>query len=98
MRTVVERFAGAPIPGPMPVVMNQIVAKGFARRRALPQFVVQCRGNFGGLTVSDRGPSIGVPSAREVGLADCALVNLSNRLLQIRERAALSAHLQHALV
>src|ERR1035437_6968905 len=90
--TVVERFAGAPVPEPMPVVMDQVAAVGAARGRALPELVVQPAGDRFGLTASDGESLIGVPSAGKVGLADETSVDFLDRLLHVGERPALVAH------
>src|SRR6202012_777218 len=41
MRSVIERFACAIKPAPMPVVMHQIVYERTSRSRTLPKFVIQ---------------------------------------------------------
>ena len=82
MGAIVERFTGAPVPEPMPIVMNDIVVVRAPRRRSLPQFIIEPRGHGSRFSVANRGALVVVPGAAKIGPANRAAVQLFYRLLQ----------------
>src|SRR5205823_6484922 len=98
VRAVVADLAGAPAPEPMPVVMDDIVVVRSVGRRALPQLVVQVGRDGRHFPAADRGASVGIPRACEVGLPDRTLPDRLDDLDRARRGALLSPHLHHALV
>src|SRR5712671_1039835 len=98
MRAVVERFARAVKPAPMPVVMNEIVNEWTARSRTLPEIVIQPFGNRRWFTVADGHTMIRIPTFAKISFADEAIVNLRNDFAHVPGRTALRAHLHDALI
>src|SRR5712664_3163077 len=70
MRAVVERFARAVKPAPMPVVMNEIVYVWTARSRTLPEIIIQPRGNRRWFAVADGQTMIRIPAFPKISFAD----------------------------
>src|SRR5207302_3097939 len=71
---VVAEFARAPMPEPVPVVVQNVVVEGTFRSWTLPKRVVQPLGDGGRLAVANRATTIRVPRAGEEDLADLAFV------------------------
>ena len=98
VRAVVADLAGSPPLEPVPVVVHDVVAIRRARRRSLPQLVIQ------GWTA--RAPAcrarsrarVGVPGAHEIRASDRAVLDRLERLDRSRRRALLRAHLHDAPV
>ena len=93
MGAVVARLRGAPVPEPVPVVVDHVVLVGAARGRALPQVVVEGRRHLDELPAADGAAVVGVPAPGEVGPTDHPLAQPLHGLDGPRERAALGAHL-----
>src|SRR2546421_6308761 len=70
MRAVVERFAGAVNPAPMPVVMNEIVNEWTARSWTLPEIIIQPFGNRRWFAVADGRTTIRIPTFAKISFAD----------------------------
>src|SRR4029077_5857813 len=98
VRPVVADLARAPVREPVPVVVDDVVAIRGARRRPLPELVVEIRGNGRGLSLADADARVGVPTAREIRGADLATPNVVQRLEEMRPRARLSAQLDPSVV
>ena len=80
MRTVVQRFAGAPDAEPVPVVRLHIVLVGLARCWSLPQVPIQGGRHGSGFSDADRLARVVVPALRVISPPDDAGVNLVNDL------------------
>src|SRR5204862_4471722 len=70
MRAVVADLARAPAAEPMPVVVNHVVAVGRARRRPLPQLVIEVSRCRRGLAPPDGRAAVRIPGAGEVRTTD----------------------------
>ena len=80
----------------MPVVVDDVVAIGYARRRPLPQVPVQPLGHGHGLALADRIAMRHVPCLAPRGLADqLALPDQLRRDAERHGRAPLAALLEH---
>src|SRR6266516_1068783 len=79
MRAVVAYLAPAPAADPVPVVVTHVVPVPRARRRSLPQLVIEIRRYRYRLAVADGRAAVGVPRAREVGAADDPVANSLDR-------------------
>src|ERR1039458_5568521 len=95
---VVAKFAGAPIPEPMPVVMDDIILEWPFGRGPLPQGIIEPLRHGGRFAVADRGAVIGVPPTGKAHPAKLASVQGVDGLNHPRPTAALVAHLHDALV
>src|ERR1041385_3115443 len=69
MDAVVPKFGGAPMPEPMPVVVQDVVLEWPFGGGPLPQGVIKPIRHRGELAVSDGGAMIGVPAASEEQVA-----------------------------
>src|SRR5262249_48788587 len=96
--SVVTRLSGAPVPEPMPVVVNQVVAVTPAGRRPLPELVIEPGRRRRGLPTADRIAMVRVPAARVVDAPDLARAHGPDRLSQTRPGTALAPHLDDAIV
>jgi len=95
--SVVAQLAGAPMPEPVPVVMDHVVAERSLRRRSLPQPPVQPRRHGRGLAMTDRTAGTVVPAAREENPADGPGAQLLHRLDDRGRAAALRADLDNTV-
>ena len=93
---VVADLARPPALEPVPVVVDDVVAIGGARRRALPQLVVEVRGDGHTFAATDRLASIRIPGLGEVGATDDAVPDRLHGLDAARSGAPLRAHLDDA--
>ena len=93
MRSIVADLAGSPVGEPVPVVVDDVVAIRSARRRALPQLVVEIRGHRDHFALPYSRSRIGVPGAREIRRADQTFTNQLQDLDEVRTRASLGAEL-----
>src|SRR5882724_9344798 len=66
MRAVVERFARAVKPAPMPVVVDEIVNEWTARSRTLPEFIIQPLGNRRWFAMADGLTIICIPTFAKI--------------------------------
>src|SRR3989442_9381652 len=69
VRAVVADLPRAPAPKPVPVVVDDVVAVRRARRRALPQLVIEPGRDRGRLAAADSGSPLGGPGAGGKGAA-----------------------------
>src|SRR5438552_2310319 len=53
VNAIVAKFPGAPVPKPMPIVMDNVVAVRLFRRRALPHGIVKPTRDGSGFSVAD---------------------------------------------
>src|SRR5206468_9172629 len=97
MRAVVADLARAPAAEPVPVVVNHVVAVQRARRRPLPQLVIEVCWYRGGFAPPDGRAAVRIPRAGEVGAADDPIPDRLHGFDRTRRAAALRAHLDHAL-
>src|SRR2546426_3543528 len=98
VNAVVGQFTAAPMPAPMPIVMNEVVHVWPLWRGSLPHQVIQVCRNRHWLAMANRSPRTGVDCAGIKNLANHALTHLLHRLDQCRKTAPLVPHLHHALV
>ena len=75
VRSVVADLSGSPVGEPMPVVVDDVVAIRSARRRPLPQLVVEICRHGNDLALPYPRPRIRIPGAGEVRLADHSFAN-----------------------
>src|SRR5437763_476982 len=73
MDAVVAELAVAPVPKPVPVVMEIVGAEGAARRGALPEIVIEPLGSGDCLAATDGAAPTAVPRLSQVGPADHAV-------------------------
>src|SRR5262249_5959930 len=95
---VVAQLAVAPVPEPVPVVVQVVGAEGPPRGRALPQLVIQPLRPVGGGAAAGGGAVVEVPRLGQVGPADGALAHLLDGLDHAGPAAALVAHLHLPVV
>ncbi len=98
MDAVIAELAGAPVPKPVPVVMDEIVHVRLFGSGTFPERIVEPLRNGNFLAVADGGAVVGVPTAGESGLADFATFESINGFNHPRPTAALIAHLHNAFV
>src|SRR5881409_2415384 len=72
VRAVVARLARAPVPEPMPVVVDDIVAVGASGRRALPEVVVEPARDRRFLAAAYRAAVTRIPGAPIIHAPDCS--------------------------
>lgn len=92
---VVAEFAGAPVPEPMPIVMDDIGLEGAFGGGTLPEGVVEPVGDGGGLAAADGTAAVGVPGAGEADGAEFAGAYFEEGLLDPGDGATLEADLDH---
>src|SRR5262249_15478795 len=90
---VVAQFAIAPVPEPVPVVVQVIGAERPAWSGALPHVVIEPFGNLACFAAANRGPVVDVPSLGEVGAANGSLADFLDPFNYLGPAAALVAHL-----
>src|SRR5262245_22347826 len=95
---VVAQLAVAPVPEPVPVVVEVVVLERPVRGRALPQLVVEALRRVGLFAPADRRAVVEVPRLGQVRPAEDAVAQLLSRLDVVAVAAALVAHLDVALV
>src|SRR5207244_9220003 len=96
VRAVVPRLARAPVPEPMPVVVDDIVAVEAPGRRALPEVVVEPARDRRFLAPAYRAAVIRIPGAPIIHAPDCSASRGLNRLDHTRPGTALAPHLDNA--
>src|SRR5262249_13508848 len=96
--SVISQLSLAPVPEPLPVVMNAVVVMWRPWGRSLPELVVDMRRRGGLLANSHGWPIVVVPAPRAINVADCALAQLGHGFDHARRAPALRAHLHRALV
>src|ERR1043166_6913306 len=90
---VVAEFAGAPMPEPMPVVVNEIVVIFAFGCRSLPERVVEIGRSGRGFAMADRAAHVIVPAARKKDATDFTAADLLDGLDDSGHAAALRAEL-----
>ena len=98
VRAVVPRLARAPVPEPMPVVVDDIVAVEAPGRRALPEVVVEPARDRRFLAAAYRAAVTRIPGAPIIHAPDCSASRGLNRLDHTRPGTALAPHLDDAAV
>src|SRR5205823_1437799 len=98
MDAVVAQFAVAPVPEPVPVVRMIVGAVRPARRRALPELVVEPLGHRRFLASADRLTVALIPPLGEIDATDDAFVKLIHGRDDAVVAAALIAHLHFLLM
>ena len=93
MRSVVGQLAAAPVPAPVPVVVDHVVEVGPLRRRPLPERVVEPVRHRCRAPVPDARAVGMVPASGGMRLADDPAVQEIHHLADHRPAAALVAHL-----
>src|SRR5258707_1347022 len=83
-RSIVADLACSPIREPVPVVVNDVVAVRRARRRTLPQLVVEIRRHRDNFASTNSIPRVRVPRAREIRLSDSAVLYQLKRFDEMR--------------
>src|SRR5204862_5062279 len=97
VNAIVPDFAGAPVPKPVPVVVQNIVAIRFLRGGALPQRIVQPSRRRRRLASTDRRSMVGIPGAREKNFPYLAGFHGFNSFDHPWPASALVAHLHLAI-
>src|SRR5207248_6861756 len=95
---VIPQLARAPVPEPVPVVVDEVVAILALGRGPLPEVVIQPAGNRRGLPMADGWPRIVVPTAREQHPTDLAATQALNGFNNSRHAAPLSAELNNPVM
>src|SRR5262249_18442280 len=90
---VVAELAVAPVPEPVPVVVQDVVAIRPARRWSLPEGIVEPLGEGHLAAAAARGPGVAVAAAGELGPADRAAPDPLDGLDDLRPAPPLVAHL-----
>src|SRR5881396_1521938 len=98
MNPIVPRFARAPVPKPVPVVMNDVVPVWPARSRTLPEVVIEPGRRFGRLSPANRVAVVCVPTARVIDPADQSGLYLFDSFDHSGPRTALAPHLNYSPV
>ena len=93
MRAIVQRFACAPNPEPVPVIRLHIIFVRHARRRPLPQIPIELRRHRHFFPNTNRLAYVHIPGLCKVSPADRAAMNLVDNLNGVRRRPLLCAHL-----
>src|SRR5690606_13504015 len=91
-------LTGAPVPEPVPIVVQDVVAERLARGGPLPELIVEMGGGGTAFADADRVTGVGVPAAGVVDGTDVAAAYALDPLGDLRPRAALVAHLDYARV
>src|SRR5206468_5321732 len=89
-------LARAPAAEPVPVVVNHVVAVQRARRRPLPQLVIQVCWYRRSFAPPDGRAAVRIPRAGEVGAADDPVPDCLHGFDGAWRAAALRSHLDHA--
>src|SRR5205823_1455642 len=76
VHAVVSQLAVAPVPEPMPFVMEVVIVKRPARRRTLPEIIVEPVGNRRWLAPANGWAVVRVPSLRIISAANDTAANL----------------------
>src|SRR5260370_19440480 len=98
MHALVADVAVAGVPDPVPVIGELILAVWFPLRRTQEQIPIETgRHGFIG-RVADRKPAPETERSRMIDLAYRALIDQLGRSHLVWERAALGAHLNHAVI
>src|SRR6202034_1733384 len=95
---VVERFAGAPDPEPMPVVGLNVVPIGTARRGTLPEIPVESGWDRCIFAVADGFAGVVVPGFRKIGPTDQSVMDLLDNFDGVGRGSLLRAHLDELAV
>src|SRR5437588_1520972 len=98
MNAVVPKFAGAPIPEPVPIIVYDIVLEGPLGSRPLPQCIIEPVGNRRRLAAANGWALIGVPGTSKKQFAEFTSMQSSDGLDDPRPTAALVAHLNNTLM
>src|SRR5207247_10796364 len=98
MNAVVPKFAGAPIPEPVPIIMYDIVLERPFGSRPLPQRIIEPVGNRRRLAAANGRALIGVPGTSKKQFAEFPSIQRSDGLNDPRPTAALVAHLHNTLM
>src|SRR6266545_3788348 len=98
VNAVVAQFAVAPVPAPMPMVVDEIIDIRPLRRGSLPEGVIKPGRHRQRFAASDGAPRVVVPATRERDPADFSGARLGDGLDHPRPAPALIAHLHEAFV
>src|ERR1043166_2099806 len=98
MNAVVAEFARAPVPKPVPIVVNDIILEWPLGRGSLPKGVIQPFRNRRRLAMTDSGTMVRVPGTREKHFANLAAAQRGNRLDDPWPASPLVSHLHDAFV
>src|SRR5262245_53315314 len=98
MHAVVAKFARAPIPKPVPVVMQQIVTIRLLGRGSLPYRIIKPLRHGRSFALADGGAMIGVPAARKCHATNLSPLERVHGFIDPWPAPALIAHLHHAFV
>src|ERR1043166_1179428 len=70
MDRVIAKFTRSPMPKPMPIIMQHIVAIRLLRRRPLPHRIIEPLRHWGGFAMANRTAMVRVPGTRKENFPD----------------------------
>src|SRR5262249_28000462 len=98
MNAVITKFARAPVPEPVPVVVQNVVAIRLFRRRTLPHRIIKPIRNWHDFSMTDGTAMIGIPGSSEEHFSNFTGVKGVNRFNHPGPTAALVSHLDNTVV